>query len=88
MKCIYSKNEGRTIKWFECNNKNNVRNFIKEWFANNPTDIIELGKEYPKNNPKRYLGYQIVGVYVINPKTNKPSLKYSCGNKTCFRDLK
>jgi hypothetical protein len=87
MRCIHSKKEERIIKFFDKWNNGTIKSTIKEWLENNPTDVVELCKAYSNNNPKRFLGYQIVGTYMVNPKTNKPSLKYFIGNKLCFKDL-
>jgi ribosomal protein S15P/S13E len=85
---LFSQDEGMMIATFEKFDKELIRKEIVNHLTKNPKDVLEHCKDYPKDNINRFLGYNILSFYQVNPKNNKPSKVYTKGNKEYFLSLK
>lgn len=84
---IYSQLEETPIKFFDKFDKEVIRTEIIKHLSNNPTDVVELCKEFSKKDLKRYVGYDIISVYGINPKNGQPSLIITKNNREYYKSL-
>jgi hypothetical protein len=84
---LFSQNDDIIIDWFDKYDKKVILMTIVDFLTNNPTVVVEHCKEYSKNDLKRYSGYNIINLYGINPKTNKPSLIINKNGKKYYRTL-
>jgi len=85
---LFSQDQGMLIASFEKFNKDDIKKSIKAHLTEYPNDVLELCKDCPKNNINRFMGYQIIDFYQVNPKNAKPSKVYVRGNAQCFISLK
>jgi hypothetical protein len=52
-----------------------------------PLDTVEHCKDYTKHELKRFVGYNIINFYRVNPKNKKVSLIVTRGNKEYYRSI-
>lgn len=76
-----------TVEFFDKFDSQKIKKAIIKHIKSNPTDTIEHCKEYPKNSVNRYLGYEIIAFYEVNPKNNKVSKCILKGEKTYYKSI-
>jgi len=84
---LYSQNESINIAYFDKFDKSAIKQAIVNHLTKHPTDTVEHCKEYSKADIKRFYGSEIINLYEVNPKNNKPSLVIYKGTKQYFKTL-
>jgi len=67
--------------------KNLLLTTIVNHLSNYPDDMLTHEKEFTPEEKRKYVGRNVINVYEINPKSGKPSLCFTKGNKTFYKDL-
>jgi hypothetical protein len=81
---LFSQDKDMPIKWFDKFSHEAIKQAIIEHLKVNPNDCIEHCKEYSKHDLNKYLGYEILNFYKINPKTQKISKAVTKRGKEYF----
>ena len=84
---LYSHEQDMPVKWFDKFDKVEIKNSIIQHLTDHPKDTIELCREYSKKDLKRYYGNEILQIFEVNPKNNKPSICITRGNKMYYKTL-
>lgn len=84
---LFSQNQDMLVTSFASFNKELIKKEIIELLRKNPNDVIEHCKDYNKSDIKKYLGFNILNLYMINPKNNKASLVVNRNGNEYFRKI-
>jgi hypothetical protein len=84
---LFSHDQDMLVASFDKFDRTTIKNEIINHLRVNPNDTIEHCKDYTKSELKRFVGYNILNLYRINPKNNKVSIIITRGNKEYYRTI-
>jgi hypothetical protein len=84
---LFSQEQDMLVASFDKFDRTTIKNEIINHLRVCPNDTIEHCKDYTKNELKRFMGYNILNFYRVNPKNKKVSLIVTRGNKEYYRNI-
>ena len=84
---LYSQLKDMPIAFFEKFDRVQIKQTIVKHLNENKADTLELCREYDKKNISKFYGTQILQIFEVNPKNNKPSICITRGNKMYYKTL-
>lgn len=84
----FSQSKEEPIDLFMRFDKEQIKESIVEHLTKYPDDIVEHCRDYSKHDMKKYVGYEIINFYGINPNNGKISKIVTRGYKKYYITLK
>jgi hypothetical protein len=84
---LFSQDNDMLIATFDKFDREVIKNEIINHLRVCPLDTVEHCKDYTKHELKRFVGYNIINFYRVNPKNKKVSLIVTRGNKEYYRSI-
>ena len=84
---LFSQESDMLVATFDKFDRKAIKSEIINHLQVCPTDTLEHCKDYTKHELKRFVGYNILNFYRINPKNKKPSLIITRNGKEYYRKI-